>query len=783
MFINLFNNELGRYITIEELKILLEDKDIREIRNALDYNTLIKSFKSNDYDLIVYIYEIKKEMDSTIFSESINSDNIQVTKYFIGEAIKNNILLYPPDINYKKLTLEKLKHLYDNNIIPNYIEVINIINESSYDVINYVIDKSEFSNMNVEVILSRTGKTINIDLFNKILNKTLSSSHKFAVNIYNTPILYGRYDIIKSLIDFGIKPSISIFNTDIDQNTKKYILEKYKDMKSLLFVSSLLENNSISFNNIKFLIENGFKVTPDLFKLTIEKTTSLDLIRYLLENTTNRFNEELLKTAIIFSTTEIIQFIISSDILVPVDIVNLILNMNEYNVSREKIELLFEYNKLEKIDVKVINKILSFHNVLDGYLGHLILHLYDQNMFIPNDKTFELSINFLYYNHLKEFLYLYEDNEIDNEIEIDIDKNKLLINIIKKYKFDSLELINIILKPNIKINKETFDYLKKYKLYENIDPIIKENINEHYNSKSIKKDSILTDTDIKSGIEYYSNYTILKYISKGHFGNVYKVKSIKDGKIYAMKEIPDCMTESSKLISFERETKILKLINCQSPYLLCFHEAFSHDNKCFIIMNFIDESIELLDHKINYKNGIIGMYEISIALNELHKKGIIHLDIKPENILISNGHYYLVDYGLGLLKEEINSDTKSGGTLLYMAPEVLNSSIGMISEYSDIYSLGVVFTFIMSIEPHRTIFHNKTLINLKSDKKTFSTFKSNSLYVKGLITKFKSNIQSEYFDKDGESTLYNMTLSMLNIIPENRPNITEIIQILDKFLD
>ena len=86
--------------------------------------------------------------------------------------------------------------------------------------------------------------------------------------------------------------------------------------------------------------------------------------------------------------------------------------------------------------------------------------------------------------------------------------------------------------------------------------------------------------------------------------------------------------------------------------------------------------------------------QISSALYYLKSKGIIHRDIKPDNILLTpSGHIKLIDFGLSLSTNLAKADYRRVGTPGFIAPEVLNSKKDTLQGYgfeSDVYSLGIV---------------------------------------------------------------------------------------------
>ena len=94
------------------------------------------------------------------------------------------------------------------------------------------------------------------------------------------------------------------------------------------------------------------------------------------------------------------------------------------------------------------------------------------------------------------------------------------------------------------------------------------------------------------------------------------------------------------------------------------------------------------------------IYEICLAMNEVHKSGKIHRDLKPDNIFIDNQmHVKLGDFGISCLID-INtqvtySKTSGVGTLFFMAPEMLNK-YNHYTNKVDVYSFGVVLYYILT---------------------------------------------------------------------------------------
>ena len=127
--------------------------------------------------------------------------------------------------------------------------------------------------------------------------------------------------------------------------------------------------------------------------------------------------------------------------------------------------------------------------------------------------------------------------------------------------------------------------------------------------------------------------------------------------------------------------------------LVKIFDCYIDEDKCIEIEDFINGrrlDDYVTNQKIDYNQCIQLTVDICMALEELHKMGIVHRDIQPKNILISNeGTLKLIDFDISR-KQHIgkNKDTELLGTAGYAAPEQYGFS--QTSEKSDIYSIGIV---------------------------------------------------------------------------------------------
>ena len=199
--------------------------------------------------------------------------------------------------------------------------------------------------------------------------------------------------------------------------------------------------------------------------------------------------------------------------------------------------------------------------------------------------------------------------------------------------------------------------------------------------------------------DVYDTYTQLKDIQSGTTGSVSKILHKDLGIQRALKRIN--VKDNPKLLNeAKREISILK--NLDHPNIEKIYEFYEKENDSInIVMELIDGK-ELFDHliKINHfteQQTAIIMYQIFSSIKYCHDNGIIHRDIKAENIILQDEKYFfvkLIDFG----SCEILTNTKlttnyKVGSPSYIAPEILN---GEDYDYCcDIWSLGVLMYYLL----------------------------------------------------------------------------------------
>ena len=188
-----------------------------------------------------------------------------------------------------------------------------------------------------------------------------------------------------------------------------------------------------------------------------------------------------------------------------------------------------------------------------------------------------------------------------------------------------------------------------------------------------------------------SHYKILEKLGEGGMGVVYKAQDTKLDRMVALKFLPAHLSDSEQdKARFIQEARAAAALN--HPNVCSVIDISEHDGQMFIVMEFIDGVT--LRQKIplqKISDAMTYAIQIGDALQEAHGKGVVHRDIKAENIMVnSKNQIKVMDFGLAKLKGSLKLTRTSStvGTLAYMAPEQIQG--GDVDARSDIFSFGIV---------------------------------------------------------------------------------------------
>jgi serine/threonine protein kinase/tetratricopeptide (TPR) repeat protein len=209
--------------------------------------------------------------------------------------------------------------------------------------------------------------------------------------------------------------------------------------------------------------------------------------------------------------------------------------------------------------------------------------------------------------------------------------------------------------------------------------------------------------------DHLGPYDIVELVGAGAMGDVYRARDSKLGRDVAIKVLPPLFsTDADRLARFDREARTLASLN--HPHILTVHDIEHVDGHPYLVTEFVDggtlKTWALSDTR-TWRQSVELLVGVADGLAVAHAAGIVHRDVKPDNILISkHGYATLADFGLARLFEADDRAamppaatvrTQPGlivGTIAYMSPE---QAAGRPADArSDIFSFGVVLYEVLS---------------------------------------------------------------------------------------
>ncbi len=190
-------------------------------------------------------------------------------------------------------------------------------------------------------------------------------------------------------------------------------------------------------------------------------------------------------------------------------------------------------------------------------------------------------------------------------------------------------------------------------------------------------------------------YEITELIGEGGMAEVYKAHDVLDNKEVAVKILKRQFSSNEEFQRrFRNESKAIAVLshpNIVKVYDMCFSEKIQ-----YIAMEYID-GITLKDYidserVLNWKDAVHFIIQILRALQTAHNRGIVHRDIKPQNImLLTDGTIKVMDFGIAKFarEESMTATDQAIGTVHYISPEQARGDV--TDEKSDIYSVGAMF--------------------------------------------------------------------------------------------
>lgn len=193
----------------------------------------------------------------------------------------------------------------------------------------------------------------------------------------------------------------------------------------------------------------------------------------------------------------------------------------------------------------------------------------------------------------------------------------------------------------------------------------------------------------------FAGYEIVSRLGRGGMATVYLARESGLGRLVALKVLPDQLADEADFAArFEQEARVIAGLD--HPNIVPLYR-YGIDNEIpWMALRYVtggDLESRLQTRPLAMAEGLTILRGVASALDYAHRKGVIHRDLKPQNILLSeDGSPYLADFGVAKLLESATSlRTATGnifGTPAYMAPEqAMGEAIG---PYTDVYALAII---------------------------------------------------------------------------------------------
>jgi DNA-binding beta-propeller fold protein YncE len=211
----------------------------------------------------------------------------------------------------------------------------------------------------------------------------------------------------------------------------------------------------------------------------------------------------------------------------------------------------------------------------------------------------------------------------------------------------------------------------------------------------------------------FAGYRIDALVGRGGMGVVYRAMDLSLERPVALKLIaPELVEDERFRARFLREPRLAASLD--HPNVIPIYEAGEHDGQLYLAMRFVGgrdlkRVLESADG-MPPKRALEVVAQVAEALDAAHGRALVHLDVKPANVLIDDsGHAYLTDFGITKQLGGTSSDTvRAAGTLDYLAPEQIRGD--PVDGRTDCYALAcVLYECLAGAPPFRRATEAETL--------------------------------------------------------------------------
>ena len=197
---------------------------------------------------------------------------------------------------------------------------------------------------------------------------------------------------------------------------------------------------------------------------------------------------------------------------------------------------------------------------------------------------------------------------------------------------------------------------------------------------------------ITQGVFIADRYEVIDRVGSGGMSDVYRAKDHILGREVAIKILKQEFSVDATFVAKFR-TEAQSAAGLEHPNIVNIYDVGSENGMYFIVMEYV-EGITLKTYiekkgQLNFKEAISIAIQVGRGIEAAHQKGIIHRDIKPQNIIISTeGKVKVTDFGIARAASSNTIHADVMGSVHYSSPEQARN--GFVDGKSDIYSLGIV---------------------------------------------------------------------------------------------
>jgi eukaryotic-like serine/threonine-protein kinase len=203
-------------------------------------------------------------------------------------------------------------------------------------------------------------------------------------------------------------------------------------------------------------------------------------------------------------------------------------------------------------------------------------------------------------------------------------------------------------------------------------------------------------------------YEIEREIGHGGMATVYLARDVRDERLVAIKVMHPRVANALNSQRFLREIAIAGSMG--HPLIIPLHDSGAAGDVLFYVMPYVEgdtlgQRLERV-RRLPLEEALAVAHDVADALGHAHRQGILHRDVKPENILLAGGRALVADFGLARAIGAANYQklTDTGvlvGTVYYMSPEQVRDDRDL-DQRTDIYALGCILYEMITGEPPYT---------------------------------------------------------------------------------